>query len=231
MGPILRVPGVCPPLLIMFAMPASPPPDPADKLVERSAQGDQEALSQLLSQHSGDIRRHVAMSIGKHWQSVLDEDDVMQVTFIEAFDHAQHLQARTLTGFNAWLRRIADNNLRDAIRALEAEKRPDPRKRAIARNSMSGSASLIEMLGATNTTPSRVMAAEEAESAMDKAIAQLPPDYAFVVRQYDLQGHTVEEVAQSLKKSQGAVYMIRARAHDRLREIMGSPSQFYSQGS
>lgn len=205
-------------------------PDPLDQLVERAAKGDEDAVSELLAQHSADVRNHIKHAIGKHWQSALDEDDVMQVTFIEAFSHIHTLQNRTAQGFTAWLRRIADNNLKDAIRALEADKRPDPRKRAQSARSASTSAAFIEMLGATNTTPSRVMAQDEAETAMDRALKELPPDYATVIRLYDLQGKTIEETAATLKKSHGAVYMIRARAHDRLRDLMGSPSQFFSQG-
>ncbi len=206
-------------------------PDPADKLVERAVKGDQDALSELLGQHSGEVRRHIAHSIGKAFQSVLDQDDVMQVTFLEAFDHIHLLNNRTIAGFTAWMRRIADNNLRDAIRSLEADKRPDPRKRATPARSATTSAAFIDMLGMTNTTPSRVAARDEAETALEKALRELPADYATVIKMYDLQGHSVEEVAATLKKSNGAVYMMRARAHDRMRDLMGSPSQFYSQGS
>ncbi|MFM9956641.1 MAG: RNA polymerase sigma factor [Phycisphaerales bacterium] len=205
-------------------------PDPIDAIVQRAAGGDEDALSELLGRHSNDVRTHIKHSIGKHWQSALDEDDVMQVTFVEAFSHIHVLQNRTVQGFTAWLRRIADNNLRDAIRALEADKRPDPRKRAQAARSSSTSAAFIEMLGATNTTPSRVMAQDEAESAMERALKEMPTDYATVIRMYDLQGKSIEETASTVKKSHGAVYMMRARAHDRLRELMGSPSQFFSQG-
>lgn len=203
---------------------------PIGALIDRAAEGDEDALAELLGRYSGDVRNHIKHSIGKHWQSSLDEDDVMQVTFVEAFSHIHALQNRTEQGFTAWLRRIADNNLRDAIRALEADKRPDPRKRAQAARSASTSAAFIEMLGATNTTPSRVMAQDEAESAMDRALKALPSDYATVIRMYDLQGKSIEETAATLNKSHGAVYMMRARAHDRLRDLMGSPSQFFSQG-
>lgn len=203
---------------------------PGDGMVEKAARGDEDSLSHLLAHQSGDVRAHIKASIGAVWRSALDEDDVMQVTFVEVFSHIGSLQNRTLAGFQAWMRRIADNNLRDAIRALEADKRPDPRKRATAAKSMSTSAAFIEMLGATNTTPSRVVAMDEAESALARALKDLPPDYATVIRMYDLQGHGVEEVAAELKKSHGAVYMMRARAHDRLRELMGSPSRFFSQG-
>jgi DNA-directed RNA polymerase specialized sigma24 family protein len=43
---------------------------------------------------------------------------------------------------------------------------------------------------------------------------------------YDLEGRPVQEVAQALGRSPGAVYMLRARAHRRLSEIMGTASRY-----
>ena len=47
-----------------------------------------------------------------------------------------------------------------------------------------------------------------------------------VVRLYDLECRPVEQVAQLLECSPGAVYMRRARARDMLREILGEFSNF-----
>jgi RNA polymerase sigma factor (sigma-70 family) len=63
---------------------------------------------------------------------------------------------------------------------------------------------------------------------MEGALRQLPPDYEKVIRLYDLAGKSPAEVAQEMGRSQGAVFMLRARAHDRLREVLGSSSQFFS---
>jgi DNA-directed RNA polymerase specialized sigma24 family protein len=38
---------------------------------------------------------------------------------------------------------------------------------------------------------------------------------------FDLEGRPVQQIASALQRSEGAVYMLRARAHDRLREILG----------
>ena len=46
-----------------------------------------------------------------------------------------------------------------------------------------------------------------------------------------LEGADVGDVASELDRSQGAVYMLRARAHDRLKGILGSASQFWSDGA
>ncbi len=59
-------------------------------------------------------------------------------------------------------------------------------------------------------------------------LAKLPPDYATVIRLYDLQGKPIAEVAADLGRSEGAVYMLRARTHDRLRELLPGESKFFS---
>ncbi|NET51613.1 MAG: hypothetical protein F6K09_23750, partial [Merismopedia sp. SIO2A8] len=59
---------------------------------------------------------------------------------------------------------------------------------------------------------SRAAAAGEAHTAIDRAIAQLPPDYAQVIRDLDLAGKSVDEVASAMGRSKGAVHMLRARA-------------------
>jgi RNA polymerase sigma-70 factor, ECF subfamily len=84
------------------------------------------------------------------------------------------------------------------------------------------------MLGATSLTPSRVVAKEEAGTFLEAALKGLPPDYEKVVRLYDLEGRSIAEVAAALGRSEGATWMVRARAHDRLRESMGGESRFFS---
>ena len=64
--------------------------------------------------------------------------------------------------------------------------------------------------------------------ALEGALGALPPDYEKVVRMYDLEGKPVREVAAALKRSEGAVWMLRARAHERLKEIMGEAGKFFS---
>ena len=87
---------------------------------------------------------------------------------------------------------------------------------------------LIESLGLTMTTPSGEAAVKEACSALERAIQQLPPIYRQVVEMYDLEGHSVEEVARTVGRSPGAVLMTQLRAHRKLREMMGGTSMYFS---
>jgi len=90
---------------------------------------------------------------------------------------------------------------------------------------------LYEYLGATSSTPSRVVARQEAKTILQRAIKELPPDYAEVVRLHDLEGHSGPEVAAAMDRSRGAIFMLLTRAHDRPRETLGSESRFFSHGA
>ena len=96
-------------------------------LFAQAAAGDENALTNLLSAYGSQIRRR--LSISATWQATLDIDDVMQVTYMEAFLRIGQLQGHDEPTFVAWLTRIAQNNLRDAVSELEADRRPDPRMR------------------------------------------------------------------------------------------------------
>ncbi|GAB4383204.1 MAG: sigma-70 family RNA polymerase sigma factor [Phycisphaerales bacterium] len=197
------------------------------QLVSRAVAGDEDALCELLRTFGPIVRDRVKNRIGQQWRSSVDEDDVMQVTYLEAFLLINQFQTRGPGSFLAWLSHIAENNLRDAVRGLQAAKRPDPRRRVQPQGSDSFVA-LVEMLGCTDSTPSRHAARDESAELIKAALGTLPPDYERVVQLYDLEGLSAAEVAEKLGRSAGAIYMLRARAHERLREALGSSSRFFT---
>ena len=205
------------------------PTQPSDKeLSAKAAAGDDAAFAALLKRHGPTVRERIKHAIGQHWKSVLDEDDVMQVTYLEAALKISTFTDRGEGSFVAWIQRIADNNMRDSIRGLERAKRPDPRKRLADKPAGESYAALVEVMGFTLTTPSVQAARGEMVTELDRALAKLPPDYEKVLRLYDLQGKDIDAVAADLGKSQGAVYMLRARAQERLAEVIGNESRFFS---
>ena len=62
----------------------------------------------------------------------------------------------------------------------------------------------------------------------EKAIQRLPDTYVQVITMYDLEGRPLKEVARALNRTLGATSMLRARAHRRLAELMGTASRFLS---
>ena len=80
---------------------------PDDELVVAAVAGDEGALTALLERFGVAVRQE--LSIASKWQAQIDRDDVMQVTYLEAFLQIRNLKRPTTTGFVAWLRCIADH--------------------------------------------------------------------------------------------------------------------------
>ncbi|MEM0982482.1 MAG: RNA polymerase sigma factor [Planctomycetota bacterium] len=211
-------------------MPESPSTGSSNlDLVNRAVNGDEEALCDLLREVGPQVKERLKAKIGQQWKSALDEDDVMQVTYLEAFLLIHNFQPRGENSFLAWLSQVAENNLRDALRGLQAAKRPNPKNRVQPKPGASDSfVALVELLGTTEATPSRAAAASEAVQFIESALATLPPDYERVVRLYDLEGLSATEVGARLGRSTGAIYMLRASAHERLKTSLGRESKFFS---
>ncbi|MFN0132844.1 MAG: RNA polymerase sigma factor [Phycisphaerales bacterium] len=206
-----------------------PEHDEHDHLLTKARGGDRKALVALLEALGPRVRARVEHKIPATLRSSVDADDVMQVTYLEAVTRIDKFTSGGASGFLAWLTRLAENNLTDAIRWLESAKRPSPSRRLGPRGGDDSASDFLGMLGVQTATPSRDAARGEAARWLDRALATLPSDYEKVVRLYDLEGKRPQEVAEALGRSQGAVWMLRARAHDRLKEALGPAGRFFSQ--
>src|SRR5215470_2498648 len=145
------------------------------ELIARARAGDANALGELLALHGPEVER--MLSINEIWRAVLEPADVMQVTYLEAFLQIQKFDLSRGTPFRAWLRHIAENNLRDAIRGLERAKQPQPRDRIRPLNREDSLVGLYELLGSDSATPSRQVGRREACTELESAIASLPERY------------------------------------------------------
>jgi RNA polymerase sigma-70 factor, ECF subfamily len=192
------------------------------ELVSRAVAGDTDALSMLLAAHGPAIEAR--LTFARRWRGALEASDVMQVTYLEAFLEIRKFDSSRADAFPAWLARLAQNNLRDALRGLGRQKRPPAERRLSGNGSDSDDSRdhLLETLATTSWTASRALRREEAHSLLDAAIRSLPEDYGAVIRAYDLQAMSIEAVASTMGRSPGAIHMLRARAHQRLAEILGS---------
>lgn len=192
-------------------------------LVRRAVDGDKDALGQLLEQFGPMVES--SLIISAKWRGMLDAADVMQVTYLEAFVQIRDFDPARAEAFPQWLKRIAENNLRDAIRSLEAKKNPPPDLKRDAHGTSDSALALFDVLTCGGGTPSRIVRQDEANERLRRAISCLPADYARTIQLYDLDGKPIDEVATLMGRSTGAVFMLRQRAHDRLRALLGRASQ------
>lgn len=199
-----------------------------ESLIAAAVAGDRAALEKLLEYHFPSLCDRLKGAIGPAYRAVLDTDDALQITCMEAFLGIARFHRRGPDAFFGWLLRIAQNNLRDAIRSLDREKR-EPRKRQVRDPYGTDSyVGLLANLVGTGTTPSGHAAREEMMTVLKEAIGKLPELYQKVVKLIDLEGNSTDVVAKSLGRTPGAVHMARQRAHDHLSRLMGDSTRFFS---
>ncbi|TWT44039.1 ECF RNA polymerase sigma-E factor [Phycisphaerae bacterium RAS1] len=192
--------------------------------VELARGGNNDALAALLAEAAPGLRARCIARIRGDGLAMVDAEDVLQVTFLEAFLRISRFEYRGAGAFGAWLARIMDNNLTDVLRGVRA-RRPQEARRADADPSDSA-ANLAALLGWTSTTPSRTMMREELRDLVLGGLARLPEDYRRVIQFYELEGRSPEDVAGLMSRSVGAVFMLRARALERLREVLSGVLDF-----
>lgn len=89
-----------------------------DHLLRLAVSGDTEALGELLEHNAPQVRRELAVEA--RWLSKFDLDDVMQVTFLEAFLHIRRFDPDERGAFGGWLLRIARSGRRYGYNARAA---------------------------------------------------------------------------------------------------------------
>jgi RNA polymerase sigma-70 factor (subfamily 1) len=198
------------------------------EIVRRAVAGDRDALAKLLKQHRAAVRQALAGKIPARWQAVLSVDDVMQQTYVDVFLDIGRFDVERDGSFRGWLMTLAKRNLLDALRMLGSQKRGKEWRRVDAAAADESFVALYELLTDARSTPSQQAAAREVRAQLQRALELLPPTHRVVVQMCDLAGRSVQEVAASLNRTPGAVYMLRVRAHRELAELLGTPSQFFS---
>jgi len=202
-------------------------------LIARAVAGDEVALSQLLYRHHGRLATEVGGKLPADLQGSVSAEDIVQETFVVAFQRIGSFNPQDHERFYSWLAVIARNRLMDAIKAHRADKRGGGRVVAATAPSTGDEevVLLLEMLAAHSRTPSRSAANHEAAQAIQQALDEVSEDYAKALRMRYLEGLPVAEVAARMNRSEGAIHMLCHRGLEALRQVLGDASRFLTKGS
>lgn len=194
-----------------------------EKLVADAISGDRIALQQILLEHTSDVTRYVADRLPNSVQGLIDADDIVQQTFIEAFRSIQKFQPQADGSFGAWLRAIALHRLQDAVKTSNRKKRGGGFRRVNQPSEAESRAlvDLVELLSAGGGTPSQSVARHEAVRAVQQAIEDLPDDYRQAVQLRLIEGKCLDEVAAVTGRSPRAVQGLVDRAKKKMRAGLG----------
>jgi RNA polymerase sigma-70 factor (ECF subfamily) len=201
--------------------------------IKRAVAGDQPAAESLLLTHSPRVLRSISPRIPADLRALISAEDILQEALIYAFQNIGSFEAQGPGSFHSWLVKIADHRLQDAIKRQRALKRGggrSPLKPQKAHDS-SSVIDLLDHVAANSRTPSRSGARHEAVLAVQVALAGLREDYRDAIRMRYIDGRSVEDVANEMKRSKASVQMLCHRGLKELREALGRASKFLSRTS
>lgn len=177
------------------------------ELVAQARQGNAEAFKDLVERYESRIFR-VAQNIT---QNVEDAEDVLQETFLKAFEHLNEFQGNSK--FYTWITRIAVNES-----LMKLRKRKWDKTVWLDEPVATGDDLVTREIAVWENNPEDRYSREELREILGKAINALPPSYRSVFVLRDMEEMSIEETAEALDLSIPAVKSRLLRARLQLRD-------------
>jgi RNA polymerase sigma-70 factor (ECF subfamily) len=184
------------------------------RLVDRARAGDREAFNTLVTEFRGQLEGTLRALPGHNLRHIVDLEEVVQETFVRAFESIRDFEWRGDGSFSAWLRGIARNIVVDAIR----RKRP------------SHGLQVVERTAADDVSPSRSARRDERFQRLQRALEGLRPDHREVLTLSRIEGLPIREVAARMNRSPNAVKQLLSRALKALRSSFGDTESLHLPG-
>ena len=185
--------------------------DAQDKArMARIAEGDEEALRDLIEKHQGAVYGTIAKMLG----DPVEAQDLAQQVFVRVYRAAGSYRATAQ--FKTWMftivRNLVFNEHRRRSRATFVSLHPPENE-----SGHSGGSSGLDLPDLANKTPGENMLQQEMLREIDEAILTLPEQQrlAIVLRRYD--EFSYEQIAEILKTSVPATKSLLFRARETLR--------------
>lgn len=189
-------------------------------IIDRAVAGDRVALEQLMLDYYAALAGRIAGRLPASLQAKVSADDIVQQTYMRVFQNINRFEPRGDTSFFSWLCTIADNRIQDEQRALYRKKNEGGYDRLAAEF-------IGELEGGAHTA-SKSIARREAVSAIRVAMAGLPDHYRQAIQLRFFQRYSLEQIADEMQRTPGAVRGLLDRAKQELRDAMGRASLYLS---
>ncbi len=191
------------------------------KLIERLRTGDAAALGEFLTARRLQLLAYIERRLGTALRRKLEPDDLLQEVSAEAIRALPTAALGDRDPFG-WLCQIAEYRIIDAHRRFfGSQKRAAGRELSLdAPAGDSSQGGLIHLLAASFTSASQAFSRDQREMRMLAALDQLPSDHREALRLRYLEGLPSKEIAQRLKKSDGAVRVLLTRSLAKLQAML-----------
>lgn len=193
-----------------------------ERLIDRARAGDASVLGRLLEGYRNYLTLLARLTLGRRLQGKLDDSDLVQEAFLEAYRDFAQFRGTTEKELTSWLRRILAHNLANVVRHYCGTQGRDVRLERELEVELERSSQIADPgLVAAPSSPSREAAHREQMVFVADALSQLPKDYREVLILRHLEGLSFPEVAKRMERTLSSVDKLWVRALARLRRVLG----------
>ncbi len=192
-----------------------------EQLLQRLAEGDTDAFARLFDIYRNSLKDRLAARIGPDLARKIDASDIVQETYLSAARHVAEFRGETLEAFLQWLSVIASRRVTDAYRHyLAYEKRNVRREVGLPTGDGTDSRPTYVLLPDGTLGPAHRAVTAELRERVREAVQHLPENYRQVIVMRYFEGLKLDEIAQRMGKTKGAVAMLLSRAAEKLRGML-----------
>jgi RNA polymerase sigma-70 factor, ECF subfamily len=194
-----------------------------EHLLRQASEGDSKSWGRLVGRHQERLHRMVAFRLDQRLRGRIDPSDVIQETYLEAWQHLAEYVRQPAMPFFLWLRAIAGNKLRELHRHhLGTRMRDAAREVCLHHGTLpeTTSAALAAQLLGQATRPSEAAIRAEIKVRLQEALNSMDAIDREVLALRHFEHLSPAETAQILGIKEKAAGMRYVRALKRLKEIL-----------
>jgi RNA polymerase sigma-70 factor (ECF subfamily) len=166
------------------------------------------------------LQMHAQRRLGPRLQQKLDAADLVQETLLQAYEKLWQFRGRTELELAAWLRTILENTLAMAARRFQAGARDIARERSLPTRLVETQTGRSLRVPAPLPSPDEYVLRQEQLQHLAEALRQLPRDQRLAIQLHYLEGQSLIEVAQQMRRSKQAVVGLLFRGLRGLRRLL-----------
>jgi RNA polymerase sigma-70 factor (ECF subfamily) len=183
---------------------------PLQELVEQARSGDRAAFAALTQALRLELLEYAGARMGEVVRAQAEAEDIVQETFLKAYEGLDRFEWRGDNSLRSWLRAIAEHLIRNLSRKRGGAMQPLTLDRSTA-----------------GPSPSRIVRRDERFGRLQGAFSALSPDHRKVIELARLEGLTTEAIAARMQRSPGAVKKLLSRALEQLKEGFGDTASLH----
>ncbi len=165
------------------------------KLVVRVQKGDKTAFDLLVKKY----QHRIAKLVSRYVRDRSEVEDVTQEAFIKAFRAIRGFRGES--AFYTWLYRIAINTAKNYL--VSQSRRPSTLEVETYEEGVGSNGAIANL--SEETTPERILLADEIARTVQRAMAALPEDLRTAITLRELEGLSYDEIAEVMDCPIGTV--------------------------